>query len=74
MSQLDDLLHALLGTPAPPARYTIGGKPLRCLHCDNDVFLRRRVAARGPLAYALTCNACGLAAWFDRPPEDQKGE
>ena len=71
MSVVDELTKAFkeMTQTEPPASYQAAGKPVRCAHCASATFVRSRVLARGPLAYTLVCTACGLAMWFDRPPD-----
>jgi DNA-directed RNA polymerase subunit RPC12/RpoP len=51
-----------------PSTYAAAGKTVRCGHCNSDIFRKRRVVVRGPLAHCLICVKCGLAMWFENAP------
>jgi hypothetical protein len=51
-----------------PSTYVAAGKTIKCSHCGSDVFRKRRVVVRGPLAHCLICVTCSLAMWFEDAP------
>jgi hypothetical protein len=51
-----------------PSSYVAAGKTIKCSHCGSDVFRKRRIVVRGPLAHCLICATCGLVVWFESAP------
>ena len=65
--RLAGALSEMRRTGAPSA-YRAAGKTIKCSHCGSDVFRKRRILVRGPLAHCLICATCGLAMWFECAP------
>ena len=54
--------------PGGPSSYVAAGRTIKCSHCGSDVFGKRRIVVRGPLAHCLICVRCSLAMWFENAP------
>jgi uncharacterized protein len=64
-----------------PARYQAGGVPVRCTHCQTEMFKEREALLNTTGATlvnldwlnksgtALVCENCGLIQWFAKKPD-----
>lgn len=64
-----------------PARFSAGGKTVRCPHCENDTFNQHEALLNTTGATlvnldwlnksgtALICEKCGLIQWYGKKPE-----
>lgn len=62
------------------ARYQAAGKPIRCPHCNGELFFEHEALLNTTIGFdwlnksgtALLCDHCGLIQWFGKKPERQQ--
>jgi hypothetical protein len=69
-----------MGEESKPHRFVAAGKPIRCLHCKGELFLKSDTVQldRNHLSRSewdnervsvLACTGCGRLEWFALAPE-----